>query len=43
MAIAAPIRFRISESMNVPTSLDGMTVFGRVETANGRRDVFRNY
>ena len=31
---------QISESMNVPTSLDGMTVFGRVETANGRRDVF---
>jgi flagellar hook-associated protein 3 FlgL len=31
---------QISESMNVPTSLDGMTVFGRVETANGRRDIF---
>ena len=26
--------------MNVPTSLDGMTVFGRVDTANGRRDIF---
>jgi flagellar hook-associated protein 3 FlgL len=26
--------------MNVPTSLDGLTVFGRVETANGRRDIF---
>ena len=31
---------QISESMNVPTSLDGITVFGRVETANGRRDIF---
>ena len=31
---------QISESMNVPTSLDGMTIFGRVETANGRRDIF---
>ena len=31
---------QISESMNVPTSLDGLTVFGRVETANGRRDIF---
>ncbi len=31
---------QISETMNVPTSLDGMTVFGRVETANGRRDIF---
>ena len=31
---------QISESMNVPTSLDGVTVFGRVETANGRRDIF---
>lgn len=31
---------QISESMNVPTSLDGMTVFGRIDTANGRRDIF---
>ena len=31
---------QISESMNIPTSLDGITVFGRVETANGRRDIF---
>ena len=31
---------QISENMNVPTSLDGLTVFGRVETANGRRDIF---
>jgi len=31
---------QISENMNVPTSLDGMTVFGRVDTANGRRDIF---
>ena len=30
----------ISENMNVPTSLDGLAVFGRVETANGRRDIF---
>ena len=26
--------------MSVPTSLDGLTVFGRVETANGRRNIF---
>ena len=31
---------QISENMNVPTSLDGLTVFGRVETANGRRNIF---
>ena len=26
---------QISENMSVPTSLDGLTVFGRVKTANG--------
>ena len=31
---------QISENMSVPTSLDGLTVFGRVETANGRRNIF---
>lgn len=31
---------QVSENMNVPTSLDGLTVFGRVETVNGRRDIF---
>lgn len=31
---------QISENMNIPTSLDGLTVFGRVETANGRRNIF---
>ena len=33
-------RVQISENMSVPTSLDGLTVFGRVETANGRRNIF---
>jgi len=31
---------QISENMTVPTGIDGATVFGRVETANGRRDLF---
>ena len=31
---------QVSENVNVSTGLDGETVFGRVETANGRRSVF---
>ena len=31
---------QVSENVNVATGLDGETVFGRVETQNGRRSVF---
>lgn len=31
---------QVSENVNVSTGLDGETVFGRVETQNGRRSVF---
>ena len=31
---------QVSENVNVATGLDGETVFGRVETENGRRSVF---
>ena len=31
---------QVSENVNVSTGLDGETVFGRVETANGRRSIF---
>ena len=31
---------QVSENVNVSTGLDGETIFGRVETANGRRSIF---
>jgi len=31
---------QVSENVNVATGLDGETVFGRVETENGRRSIF---
>ena len=40
MAIEAVHSVQVSENVNVSTGLDGETVFGRVETANGRRSIF---
>lgn len=31
---------QVSENVNVSTGLDGETIFGRVETTNGRRSIF---